>query len=198
MPLPTAVDLRRGITNWLPLGNLSRNDCTIAAYEHVNMVKNLAASSWWKRLAYKIGYRPPSNSYAISEYVDFLATLNERPGAGVAPSQFLAWEKQQGRISDYTNLDIYQGNANDIIRQGMIDWTGCLLVLELTKRAYWLGDWPGKWELVGNDKPLPSLVHAVAMVGYGPLNNIIITWGIAKQMTIPFTEVTVIECWVWR
>ncbi len=197
MTLPTAVDLRRGISVWLGLGNLTNNDCTVAAYEHVNMVKNLATTSWWGRLAYRLGYRPPSNIYATNEYVDFLATLHEPPGVGVDPGQFLAWEQSKGRVTEFQNISL-SGDFNTIIRQAMIDWTGCLLTVKLTKEAYNIGTGRGAWVWHTGDVAQWGLYHAIAMVGYGPLNNIIVTWGLAKDMSLEFTQNTLVQCWVWK
>ena len=195
--LPTHADLRRGITAWQPLGNLGLGDCTIAAYEHINMVHNVAASSWWKRLAYVAGYRPPSNQYAISEYADYLATVGEKPGpsTGVDPSSFLAWEEQKGRVKNWQYYPTTTAGASDTVRQVMLQWNGCIVGLFLTERAY---NARGAWVLEPGDTPLFSLSHAVAMVAYAGDMNGIVTWGQMKEMTVEFTNATVYGCWGWE
>lgn len=205
MTYPTVLDLRRGIKNWQGLGNVIEGDCTVAAYEHVNMVHNLATSSWWKRLAYQAGYRPPTNQYALDEYAAFLSTLGERPSptTGVDPNAFLTWEQNQGRITEWESYDfnsnaLQSANKNDVIRQVTSDWTGCLIGLELTNRAYRIGNGPGAWTLDAGDTPNPHLAHAVAGVGYGLDNIIIVTWGVAKQMSNDFAAACVFELWAWR
>lgn len=194
--LPTHADLRHGIANWLPLGNLGYGDCTIAAYEHINMIHNLATTSWWKRLAYRIGYQPPSNAYAISEYAAYLATVGEKPSPvnGVNPDDFLAWEQKQGRVNSYQFYPTTTANASDTIREVMLQWNGCMVGLLLTERAY---EAQGAWVLEPGDTPSINLAHAVAMVAYSNDMNGIVTWGKMKEMTVEFANATVYGCWGW-
>ena len=200
MTLPTHYDCRRGIYRWSPLGNLLSDDCTVAAYLHLVMIHNLAAASSWQRLIYRLGYRVPHSPYAVQEYVDFLATIGEKAGVGVNPDQFLAWEKEKGRILEYQYVQLNGLAAPDLLdtlNQAMIDWNGCLITVALTNRAYDEGTLRGAWHLEPGDVPNQNLEHAVALVAYGPRMESVVTWGEMKDMTRPFTEATINGCWVF-
>ena len=198
MTLPSHCDLRRGIRSWQALGNLTNNDCTVAAYMHLTMVHNLAAASSWQRLLYRVGFRPPHNAYATAEYVDFLRIHGMPRSSGVDPAQFLAWEQSKGRVLDYQTIDISGPDPNAAIRQAMVDWDGCLLALEMTEEAYQIGTSRGAWILKAGQVVEPTLAHAVALVAYTPTMNAFVTWGIMKEMDVAFTNAAVYECLVFR
>lgn len=200
MTLPAYYDCRHGIRKWLDLGNFALGDCTVAAWLHLTMVHNVAAASSWKKLLYRLGYRPPHDPFAIEEYTAYLATLNEKPSptTGVDPASFFAWLKSLGKIKDYAQIDITGPSGEDSLHQAMIDWNGCLLALELTDCAY-SNPFNGRpWMIRVGDVPDPNLGHAVALVVYGPLNDGVVTWGEVKNMTREFTKACVYACWVFR
>lgn len=199
--LPTHYDCRRGIRRWFSFGNYVWGDCTVAAYMHIVMVHMLASSSSWQRLLYRLGFNPQIDLKPVEEYTQFLATLNEKPSGtqGVDPGQFLAWEQSRGRVTEWQFIQVHTGgNMEDIIHQAMVDWEGTILCLDLTLRAYNNGTNRGPWELEPGDTPDPTLGHSIALVEYGPKYNDIITWGINKRMSYPFTEATVYGCWVFK
>lgn len=202
--LPQHADLRDGIRNWDTLGNAVDGDCVVAAWLHLTMIHNLAAASSWKKLLYRLGYRAPHSAFALKEYADFLLTLNEVPSPtqGIYPEQFFAWLKATGRIVDYQQVPLgLQGSAGneDVIRQAMLDWNGCVLGIEMTPRVYAEGVTPGvTWDLLPGDVVSPKLGHAVAMVAFSPDRNAIVTWGLMKEMTTALTNAAVYGCWVFK
>jgi hypothetical protein len=196
---PANYDLRRGIGNriWQWLGNDRFGDCTVAAYLHLCMVHNIAASSSWKKLLYRAGYRPPHDPFAVVLYTEFLATLNEKPSGtqGVDPFTFFTWLKVKGIIQDFQQIDI-TAPGEDAMHQAMIDWSGCLLALNLTTYAFDTALNGKAWDVRPGD--VPAFGHAVALVEYGPLNDAVVTWGQIQSMTRAFTKECVYACWVFK
>ena len=194
--LPTFFDVRRGIKTWLDLGNWVYGDCVIAAWLHLTMVHNVAKASTWKKLLYRIGYRPPHDPFAVEEYTAFLATLHEKPSGtqGVDPFTFFTWLKGNNKIEDFQSIPA----TLDAIHAAMIEWDGCMLILNLTNRAYNIGLSHRPWILEPGDVPNPMLGHAVALVEYGPEMNGIVTWGEMKDMSNDFSNECVYACWVFK
>jgi hypothetical protein len=161
------------------------------------MMHNLANSSSWKRLLYKIGFKVPSNAFAKADYAEYLATLNEVPSgtAGIDPGSFFAWLKATGRIKDYaqvTNLSIENVHAE------MISMDGVLLTLNLTQRSYNQAFSKEPWTLENGETPDPLLGHAVADVSYDATDDGVVTWGIVKSMSRAYFEACVTGCWVFN
>ena len=199
MALPLHYDARRGIRQWGGLGNLYKSDCTVAAYEHIQMVHNLATASSWKKLLYRIGYVIPTTALTLEEYDEVLASLGENPASdpGVYPNTLLAWAEVKGKIKTWTQLPITV-DAATTIKEAVVAWDGCIVALELTSRAYYIGNAPGEWVLDAGDKPQVNLAHAVGAVEYGPKAIGVTTWGIMKNMTYEFANATVYGVWVFN
>lgn len=201
MALPLHYDVRRGLKNWQSLGNMVYGDCVVAAYLHLVMVHNVATSSTWKKFLYRLGFTPPSNKFAVQQYTDFLATLNEKPSGtmGVDPLTFFTWLKSTGQINDFQQIPIgFSPFALDNVHEAMIQWNGCMLVLNLTNRAYDTGLEHIPWTIEPGDTPNPMLGHAIALVAYNPEMNGIVTWGMMKEMSNDFFTTCVYGCWVFN
>lgn len=196
MTLPLKYDCRKGIKQWLPLGNLNFGDCTVAAYLHVLMMHNLATTSSWEKLLYRIGFTPPTNKIAVEDYTAFLATLGERPSGtqGVDPGAFLTWRQSVGEIKGWMQLPAIDSNS---LREAMIQYNGVMLSLELTNRAYSTPMGRGPWVFLQGDTPNPMLGHEIAMVAYNNNLDFVITWGYMTGMTEEFATATVYAGYVF-
>ena len=199
MPLPSECDLRQGIRNWGELGNDRDADCVPAATEHLEMVHNLDATSTWKKLLYRIGFRPPHAGFTLELYTQYLATQGEKPGpdVGVVQQNWFTWLKAQGKIVDFEQITA-PPITPDAIKQLMIEWKGCLLGLFLTENAYqnyWKNE---SWDIRVGEKPNPALNHAVALVSYHGSDYGVVTWGQMKTMTESFLTACVYGVWVFK
>lgn len=195
MILPLHADVRGGIRKWGALGNDTYGDCVVAATEHLKMIQNLATTSTWKKLFYRIGFTPPSTQFTVDLYAEFLATLHpaEQPGGdvGVNPTAWFTWLQGCGTIKSWSQVP----TDEDSIHQAMIDNKGCMLTVSLTNYAY-AHPWR-PWLVQTGDVPNPSLSHAVALVAYGSVNDSVVTWGFMKSMTHDFTQLTITGCYVF-
>jgi hypothetical protein len=178
------------------LGNDVDGDCVVAATEHLEMVHHLAVTSTWKKLLYRLGFKPPSTKFTVALYTKFLASLGEKgPLTGIYPGQWFPWLKAQGIITDWKEIPT---DAVEI-KQAMIDWKGCVLSLALTSYAYnnTFGNVP--WEIRGpEDTANPNLEHAVALVTFDETDYGVVTWGRMKSMTDQFFSTCVNGCWVFK
>src|ERR1035437_7965638 len=92
MTLPATADVRGGIKNWGMLGNDVNGDCVCAATEHLEMVHNLATTSSWKKLLYRLGFKPPSTKFTLELYTEFLAPVGKKPPEpGTNRGQWSPW-----------------------------------------------------------------------------------------------------------
>lgn len=192
---PTVIDVRGGIRKWGMLGNDVDGDCVVAATEHLQMIHNLATTSTWKRLLYRLGFKPPSTQFTLDLYTRFLASLGETgPSTGIYPGQWFPWLKAQGIITDWQAIALDPTS----VRQALLDWKGCLLALELTSYSYnnTFGNVP--WEVRPGDVPNPNLGHAVALVSSNETDYGVVTWGRMKSMTNEFFTECVNGCWVFK
>lgn len=196
MPLPMTYDCRKGIRNWLPLGNIYLGDCVVAAWLHLTMVHNLAVSSTWKKLLYRVGFRPPSNAFAKADYAAYLATVGEVPSgtAGIDPNSFFPWLVSTGKIKDWSSVSLTPGSIVTSIEQACVDGIGCMLTLNLTRRAY---NSTRDWVVEPGDTPDPSLGHAIADVVYNPEFHGVVTWGSMKSASVDFLELCVTGCYIF-
>lgn len=193
MSLPIRWDGRRGIRKWFPLGNIYLGDCVVAAIFHLVMMHNLATASSWKKLLYRVGFKVPTNGFAIEDYTEFLATLDEKPSGtmGVDPLQYLPWLVSKGIIKWWANYAISEGPSDtkmDTIHGAMVEYNGAMLLVELTERAYQAGTSPIPWTIEAGEVPDPNLAHAIADVSYGPSFDGIVTWGIMKSASSAFIQ----------
>jgi len=174
------------------LGNDTNGDCVVAATEHLEMIHHLATTSSWKRLLYRLGFKPPSTKFTLALYNEFLKSQGQAPNTGIDPANWFVWLKANGIITDYKQVSL------DAVEQALIDWKGCLLGLELTPTAYngTFGNVP--WEIGPGDVPNPNLFHAVALVTYNTTDYGCVTWGRMKSMTNEFFTTCAFGCWVFK
>lgn len=212
MTLPTAYDVRNGNRRWGSLGNFYTDDCTIAAFEHLRMVKATTSASSWQKLIYQVGFRPPHTPYTLEIYSQYQVGVGEKPShtTGVDPGSFFPWAKEQGLILDWGRVTIDTqwndtfpnpgGLSNvDRLHQAMIDYRGVLLEAFLTPNAYHNWSEPRAWDVgpAPGDTPSEGLGHATALVQYGPANDGVVTWGRVKSQTHAFTQATTFGAFVF-
>jgi hypothetical protein len=199
MTLPATADVRGGIRNWGMLGNDVNGDCVCAATEHLEMVHNLATTSSWKKLLYRLGFKPPSTKFTLELYTEFLATLGEKPPeTGINPEQWFPWLLTKGIITEWQAVALDAPS----VQQALIDWKGCLIALMLTDHAYQYTFTKEPWEMLPGDVPDPKNGHAVALVSYNQTDYGVVTWGRMKSMTNEFAAAypagCVYGCWVFK
>ena len=198
MILPLSYDATGGIRRWNSLGNLIDGDCVVAAYYHVNTCKSVTSLSTFRKLLFRLGFKPPTNKLALAEYTAFLATLGEKPSPtqGIYPNQFLDWLKAQGSIVEWAQVDAVNSGSETIVHQAMCDFRGVMLAGLLTSRSYTQNI--GKlWNVEPAEQPDPSLGHAVALVKYTPNIDTIVTWGYAQNMTPAYRGLCFTSAFVW-
>lgn len=205
--LPLKYDVRNGIRKWGGMGNFLDGDCTIAAFEHIRMVKATTGASSWQKLIYQAGFRPPHTPYALEVYTQYLATLGEKPpNAGVDPASFLTWAQEHKMITawgsiniDKTFVDANGFGMRDRLHQAMINYRGVMLSVELTLNACNYYQKPQPWHIgTGpNDQPNAAFAHETALVAYTPDLDEVVTWGQMKAETPAFTLATVYDAHVF-
>ena len=191
MTTPPSADVTGGIPNrsLKTYDNLNYGDCVVAAYFHIEMFKNIAKGSSFKKLLWKLGFHCPTNADAFNQYSAYLATQGQKPGpdVGVNVSSFLDWEKSQGNVVAWSQIDTWSPGAEERLHQAMIDFRGVLLAGELTLNAintekmWTTGTSP-------NDQPNPNFGHAVALDHYTPKFDEVVTWGYRQKMTPEFRD----------
>lgn len=188
-----------GIRRWGGLGNFVDGDCTVAAYYHILMAKNMVRANPLAKMAYRLGFRVPGPKFAIDEYTAYLATLNEKPGPeqGVAVDGWLDWQKSQGNVTAWAQVtpttpsDPTGTNFEARVRDAMVNCGGAILAGQLNKNAY--DNW-GRgtvWDYKPNDPayaPDYNLGHAIAMLACQPTRDYAVTWGEWQTMTVAFRE----------
>jgi len=191
MTLPLHADVRNGIRRWGMLGNDTYGDCVEAALAHIEMCKATANASSWKKLLYRIGFKPPTPAWTVGLYSSYLTSVGEtlKQDPGTMPPLFFAWMKSQGYIIDWGFVGQPPSiGSEDRVHQAMSDYRGLLLTVTLTLDAYnnFFGRTPWSIGPNPNDQPDPSLQHAVALVAYGPQRDTVISWARTKSVTRPF------------
>src|ERR1035438_822129 len=183
MTAPATADVRGGIRNWNgALGNLDLGDCVIAAFEHLRMTHEVTSASTFKKVLYRLGFRPPHAPYTVEVYTEYLATQGETPGpnAGVDPQSFFTWAKSKGMVKDWGSLACTDVEG---VKQAMITHHGCLLTVDAStlSSAEEIPDgiWNTTTKSAGSD-------HAIALVKYNPEYWSAVTWGFIILMTQEF------------
>jgi hypothetical protein len=190
---PPSGDIRNGIRDWADdsgmLGNAQYGDCVIAAFEQLRKCHEVANGSNWKKILWRLGFKPPHTKYAIEIYAEYLATLGEKPSPtnGVDPGAFLTWAQSKGMVSNWGQITSSAGPgqlfaASDLptVESAMLAHDGCILTVTLTPDAYQAqAEAGGHWTYSPTDpnqQPKNGLFHAIAMVAYS-LNWITaVTW----------------------
>src|ERR1035437_4395147 len=122
MTLPATADVRGGIRNWGMLGNDGTGGSVCAATEHLEMVHNLATTSSWKKLLYRLGFKPPSTKFTLELYTEFLATLGEKPPeTGINPEQWFPWLLTKGSITEWQAVALDAPS----VQQGQVSPPSC-------------------------------------------------------------------------
>jgi hypothetical protein len=174
------ADVRGGITNWDgALGNIDYGDCVIAGFEHLRMTHEVATASTFKKVLYKLGFRPPHAPYTVEVYTEYLATLGETPGpnAGVDPQGFLTWAKSKGMVKDFGSVitsDIYTAE------QAMIDHDGLMLLVDASNLTAAEESSNAVWDA---STPSSGADHCIALVKYDPKYWYAVTWGFIVRLT---------------
>lgn len=195
--VPLHADVRGGIRRPPNFGNLFFGDCVVAMYCNLLLTKNVTKASTWRKILYRLGFRPPTNAEAIDDYRTYLATLGETPSPtqGIYPDGFFAWLKAQGKIKDWGTIDY---TNQSLVQQAMIEHRGVGLTMALTPSAI------GKdavqmavWDVnVGRgNQPNQAYQHAVALVEYNPTTYAIFTWGETNRLTRAFYTACVNGCY---
>ena len=194
MSTPPSADVTGGIPNrsLKMYGNAIYGDCVVAAYYHIEMFKNIARGSSFKKLLWKLGFHCPTNQDAVAEYTAYLVTQGQTPGpdVGVNVDSFLNWQVTQGNVVAWSQVDTWSPGAEDRIHQAMIDFRGVILAGDLTPNAY-ANYGPGTMWSTGRtpgDVPSPNLGHAVALDHYTPQYDEVVTWGYRQRMTPEFLQ----------
>src|ERR1035438_5905559 len=132
MTAPATADVRGGIRNWGgALGNEVDGDCVAAAFEQLRKTHEVTKASSFKKVVYKLGFRPPHENYTLAVYTEFLATQGMLPGpdAGIDPDQFFPWLLSKGMVKDWGKVPV---SDVDACKQAVVDHHGCLLTVPLT------------------------------------------------------------------
>ena len=197
-----AVNVSGGIRYWGILGNDVDGDCTVAAYYHIVMAKNVVRLSPLTRFAYRIGFKVPGTKFALAKYTEYLATLNEKPSpeTGVALDGWLNWMMGQGQVIDWVQLNPTLPDYEGRIREAMVQCGGVMLVGQLSKESYY--NWgPGTtWKYsptVPAEQPDPTLGHAIAMLAYKGDNDYAVTWATWQAMTSAYREACMTSAFVF-
>lgn len=182
---PPSGDIRGGIRDWADdggdLGNTQFGDCDVAAFEQLRKCHEVANGSNWKKIIWKLGFKPPHTKYTIDIYAEYLATLGEKPSAtnGVDPAAFFAWAQTKGMIKDWGQLTQPLPLDQDAVKQLMLAHDGCILGVTLTPDAYQAQAFSGGHWTYGstpNLQPKAGLFHAIALVAYSPEWFTAVTW----------------------
>ena len=195
---PLHADVRGGIRNWGgALGNLVDGDCVIAGFEQLRKCHAVTSASTWRKVLYRVGFRPPHKAYTVQIYAEYLSTVGLTPGptSGVYPNLFFAWAQTQGLIKSWGAVDVTDTAA---MQEAMATHHGCLLTLALTPQAYGSAAIPGGRWVTGttkNYKPNPNIQHAIAMVEYNPAWWACVTWGDLVYLSPPFVSECVNGCY---
>lgn len=197
MSVPLHYDVRGGIRNWGgALGNYLDGDCVIAGFEQLRKTKNVTAASTWRRVLYRLGFRPPHEAYTIAVYSEYLATVGEKPGptVGVDPGAFFTWAKAKGLVKDFGSVEV---TNREVVEQAMIDHRGLLLVLNLTRGSYTYAKPGALWNLgpAPQGVPDPQLGHAIALVAYDQAVYNCVTWGLVVRLTPEYFAACVYGAW---
>ena len=182
-----------GIRRFGMLGNDVDGDCTVAAYYHVVMAKNMVRSGPLKRFFYRLGFKIPGTKFAVAKYTAYLATQKEKPGAGsgVALDGWLEWMRLQGEVIDWVQLNPSLPDFEGRIREAMVECGGVMLAGTLSQESYqnWGSGFLWKYDpTVPSDQPDPTLVHALAMLAYKNDNDFAVTWGTWQAMTSDYRQ----------
>jgi hypothetical protein len=193
MSFLTAFNARGPIRFWSALGNDADGDCVVAGTENIRICQNLLSTSTFKKLLYKIGFRPPHTAYSLELYAEYLATLNEKPSpnTGIDPTGWFEWCKTKGLITAWGAVDI---KNQDAVKEAVVKYRGVLLTLELTYNSWRDAYYTKKTWTVGtdkNDQPNPTLNHAVALVDYTPGYFGIVTWGLFRTFSVDYYDACV-------
>ena len=188
-----SANVSGGIRRWGGLGNFIDGDCTVAAYYHIVMAKNVVRANPLAKLAYRIGFKIPGTKFAIARYSQYLATLNEKPspGQGVAADGWLNWQQAQGEVTEWAILNSSTPDYEGRLRQAMVDFGGVILIGMISQESY--NDW-GRgniWKYnpsVVLEQPDPNLGHAIAMLACHPTMDYAVTWGTWQAMTVEFRQ----------
>lgn len=184
-----------GIRRWGWKWNNVWGDCVAAAVEDLRTAKATTAQSTWRKVLYRFGFRPPGDFYTRDLYVQYLATIGEKPGptVGLDPGSFLAWLKANGHIIEWANIPVGATTGADDAAKAGAEFRGAILTLELTGNMYNRDFFSNRpWGLDGNagDTPVPTLFHEVALVRTVENYNVIATWNQNKLMTLPCADLT--------
>ena len=192
MTTPISADVTGGIPNrsLKGYGNLIDGDCVVAARYHIEMFKNIAKGSSFKKLLWKVGFHCPTNQDAIVNYTNYLVTQDQKPGldVGVNVATYFNWCVANGEFDAWSQVDTWSPGAEERLNAAMIRFRGVLLVGELTQNAY-VNSAPNYTWTTGTGKgdvPVPSLSHAIAYDHYTPKFKEAVTWGYRQRMTPEF------------
>ena len=190
MTAPATADVRGGIRNWGgALGNEVDGDCVAAAFEQLRKTHEVTKASSFKKVVYKLGFRPPHENYTLAVYTEFLATQGMLPGpdAGIDPDQFFPWLLSKGMVKDWGKVPV---SDVDACKQAVVDHHGCLLTVTLTPACVGSEAIPnGIWTVDSTNKNTtlnPQWGHGIAWVKYNPIYDICVTWGFIVNLTPEF------------
>lgn len=195
--LPQSADVRGGIRRTPNFGNFTFGDCVVASYCDNLLTKNVTSASTWRRILYRLGFKPPTNGVAIADYTAYLATLGETPSPtqGIDPSGFYTWLQARGRIKSWGTVNHTQPA---LVEQAMIDHRGVTLTMALTDWADGAGATQmALWDVNGSPGHQPNYAkqHAVCLVEYNVTTYAIFTWSYTVRLSASYYDACVNGCY---
>ena len=195
MSLPITFDYSGGIRVWGWQGNAGLGDCVQASLEDLRMAKATVAGSAVDRVLYRVGFRPPRSAYTTQVYTQYLATLGEKPGpdVGTNVNDFLQYgllHQPRPLILGWARVPLSGSDRDATIRALALQFTGCLVTIELTQNAYQHFYAPIPWHVGPGplDQPVPALLHEVAVVRATKDFTVVTTWDQNKLATPAFMD----------
>lgn len=193
-------DVTGGIRVWGWKGNQRWGDCVEATVNDLITAKATTSLSTWRRILFRLGFRRPGDRYTFDEYRNYLATIGERPGAGVGTDVegYLDYLKSLGKIIDWANVPL-GADPELAANNAAAQYAGAMLTVELTWNMYDGFPSPEPWSVgtgPGNTR-VTRLCHEIAYVRATADRDVIATWNVNKVATPEAIRLITVQCCVF-
>jgi hypothetical protein len=193
------IDVSRGITEWLMLGNGPDPTLTgpLAGYANTGVGNCVPCTHFHDIMIALVAGHLTEAAPTADECVNLYLTYDNGQDEGVVIAQFLLWLYKNGYIKAFAPVPL--NRVDSVMAQF---GRGVILGVDLTTDAQQLFNEGEPWTTANGETPNNQLGHGILKVAStGPLTSTsemgaVVTWGAIQKATNPWFSACTTEAWI--